>query len=79
MINRSISSVLAACFFGLAISVSIASAADELVAAGAKVEQLAGGFAFTEGPARDAQGNVYFTDIPSGRIHKWSLRWVQTA
>ena len=70
MITRSLSSVLGACLFGLAISASTASAADELVAAGAKVGQLAGGFAFTEGPARDAQGNVYFTDIPNGRIHK---------
>lgn len=28
------------------------------------------GFKFTEGPAADAQGNVYFTDIPNNRIHK---------
>ena len=44
-----------------------------VVADGAKVEKLAGGFAFTEGPAADAQGNVFFTDIPNNRIHKWSL------
>ena len=44
-----------------------------VVANGAKVEKLAGGFAFTEGPAADAQGNVYFSDIPNNRIHKWSL------
>jgi gluconolactonase len=50
-----------------------ATAAEELVAPGAKVEQLAGGFAFTEGPACDAEGNVYFSDIPNNRIHKWSL------
>jgi gluconolactonase len=52
---------------------SIGLAADELTAPGAKVEQLADGFAFTEGPACDAQGNIYFTDIPNARIHKWSL------
>ena len=28
------------------------------------------GFQFTEGPAADAQGNVYFTDIPANRILK---------
>lgn len=28
------------------------------------------GFKFTEGPAADGSGNVYFTDIPSNRIHK---------
>lgn len=44
-----------------------------MVAEGAKVEKLAGGFAFTEGPAADAQGNVFFSDIPNNRIHKWSL------
>lgn len=35
--------------------------------------QLADGFKFTEGPAADRQGNIYFTDIPNSRIHKWSL------
>jgi gluconolactonase len=44
-----------------------------LVAPGAKVEKLAGGFKFTEGPAADAQGNIFFTDISNNRIHKWSL------
>ncbi len=38
-----------------------------------KVEELAGGFRFTEGPAADAEGNIFFTDIPNNRIHKWSL------
>lgn len=28
------------------------------------------GFDFTEGPASDSAGNVYFTDIPNERIHK---------
>ncbi len=44
-----------------------------VVAPGAKVKKLVGGFRFTEGPAADAKGNVYFTDIPNNRIHKWSL------
>jgi len=38
----------------------------------AKVEKLAGDFAFTEGPAADANGNVYFTDQPNDRICRWS-------
>ncbi|MDA1013598.1 MAG: SMP-30/gluconolactonase/LRE family protein [Planctomycetota bacterium] len=50
-----------------------AVSADDLAAPQAKVEKLAGGFKFTEGPAVDAKGNVYFTDIPNERIHKWSL------
>ena len=40
--------------------------------AGAKLTVLAGGFEFTEGPAADAQGNVFFTDQPNDRIMKWS-------
>lgn len=39
----------------------------------AKVEKLADGFTFTEGPASDKAGNVYFTDQPSDRILKWSV------
>ena len=44
-----------------------------VVASGANIKKLAGGFRFTEGPAADLQGNIYFTDIPNNRIHKWSL------
>lgn len=43
-----------------------------IVAPGAKLEKLAGGFVFTEGPACDAKGDVYFTDQPNDRIMKWS-------
>ncbi len=42
-----------------------------IIAPGAKVEKLAGGFSFTEGPACDEQGNVYFTDQPNNKIYKW--------
>ncbi|MBI5759178.1 MAG: SMP-30/gluconolactonase/LRE family protein [Planctomycetales bacterium] len=34
---------------------------------------VAEGFKFTEGPAVDADGRVYFTDIPNNRIHKTEL------
>jgi gluconolactonase len=43
-----------------------------VVAPDAKAEKLAGDFRFTEGPIADSQGNIYFTDIPNNRIHKWS-------
>ena len=46
--------------------------AQSLVAEGAKVEKLAGDFKFTEGPVSDAFGNIFFSDIPNNRIHKWS-------
>jgi len=44
-----------------------------IIASGAKVEKLAGGFKFTEGPAVDGDGNVFFTDQPNNRIYKWSV------
>jgi gluconolactonase len=44
------------------------------VAKGAKLEKLASGFKFTEGPAVDADGNVYFTDQPNDRILMWSTQ-----
>ena len=42
-----------------------------IAAPGAKLEKLAGGFSFTEGPTADVEGNVYFTDQPNDRIHRW--------
>lgn len=38
-----------------------------------KAVKLHGGFDFTEGPAADAKGNVYFTDIPKEKILKVDL------
>ncbi len=43
----------------------------DLVADGAEPLKLAGGFKFTEGPAAAPDGNLYFSDIPNNRIHKW--------
>ncbi|MBY0456900.1 MAG: SMP-30/gluconolactonase/LRE family protein [Gemmataceae bacterium] len=57
---------------GFLTSAKKADGGDSPVADGAKLEKLAGGFKFTEGPAPDAEGNVYFTDQPNDRIHKWS-------
>jgi gluconolactonase len=42
-----------------------------VIAPGAHLVKLAGTFTFTEGPAVDAVGNVYFTDQPNDRILKW--------
>ena len=71
--RRAFRSIAALLFSLICFSASPATSAQELVAPGAKVEPLARGFVFTEGPACDAKGNVYFTDIPNARIHKWSV------
>jgi gluconolactonase len=44
-----------------------------IVAEGARLEKLAGDFKFTEGPAVDTGGNVFFTDQPNDRILEWSV------
>ncbi len=43
-----------------------------LIADGAKVEVLSEGYSFTEGPATDREGNVFFTDQPNDRIVKYN-------
>jgi gluconolactonase len=45
----------------------------DIVAEGAEVEKISGEFKFTEGPASDSKGNVYFTDQPNDRIMMWSI------
>ncbi|QDV27469.1 SMP-30/gluconolactonase/LRE family protein [Aureliella helgolandensis] len=57
----------------LAVSLLPTEAADSLVADGATLERVADGYKFTEGPAVDREGNVFFTDQPNDRILKWSL------
>jgi len=53
-----------------------AEEAHSVLAPGAVVEKLAGGFLFTEGATCDPQGNVFFVDQPNNRIHKWSVEGV---
>ena len=47
------------------------SSQKQLIKAGSTPQLLADYFSFTEGPAADAAGNVYFTDQPNNRIYKW--------
>src|SRR5712691_7676051 len=54
-------------------SVQVLAAGSGIIAPGATLQRLAGDFAFTEGPACDEQGNVFFTDQPNDRILKWSI------
>ncbi|MCI0639828.1 MAG: SMP-30/gluconolactonase/LRE family protein [Gemmataceae bacterium] len=41
-----------------------------------KINKLHTGFKFTEGPAADSEGNVYFSDIPNQKIHKVDAKGV---
>jgi len=53
--------------------IAITPASQSIIAPGAKVKKLADGFSFTEGPAVDAEGNVFFTDQPNNKILEWSI------
>lgn len=59
--------------FLLVLSVSLSSSAqsESIIATGAELLMVANGYAFTEGPAADREGNVYFTDQPNNSILKW--------
>ena len=54
------------------LSSMISSAHTGPIADGAKVEVLSEGYIFTEGPAVDRDGNVFFTDQPNDRIVKFN-------
>jgi gluconolactonase len=44
---------------------------EEILARGAKVEKVLGGFQFTEGPVFSRLGFLLFSDIPANRIYKY--------
>ncbi|PWG80357.1 SMP-30/gluconolactonase/LRE family protein [Pararcticibacter amylolyticus] len=43
------------------------------VANGAELELISNSFSFTEGPASDKDGNVFFTDQPNNKIWKYDI------
>ncbi|NND05228.1 MAG: SMP-30/gluconolactonase/LRE family protein [Saprospiraceae bacterium] len=58
---------------GLAQSAAITQNwSSKLVAPAATIQCLDTSYSFTEGPAVDPYGNVYFTDQPNNRILKWT-------
>ena len=59
---------------GISLVSSILHAADSgLFPSGAKLEKVSGEFEFTEGPAVDSKGNLFFTDQPNDRIMKFGV------
>ena len=44
---------------------------DDIIAPGTQPEVLGEGYGFTEGPAADRLGNVYFSDGKNDSIHRW--------
>ncbi|MBL7743568.1 MAG: SMP-30/gluconolactonase/LRE family protein [Chitinophagaceae bacterium] len=46
-------------------------------AAHGRLDTLGRGYSFTEGPAVDKHGNIFFTDQPNDKIYKWSANSAQ--
>src|SRR5262249_32982812 len=46
-------------------------ALDALVAPDAKIEKLADGFTWAEGPVWTKEGALLFSDVPNNVIHRW--------
>ncbi|WP_082326374.1 SMP-30/gluconolactonase/LRE family protein [Sunxiuqinia dokdonensis] len=59
------------CCLAVGVSAQKADALSKLIKPNAEVEKIASGFAFTEGPAPDQKGQVYFTDQPNNKIYIW--------
>ncbi len=67
--------ILAGAALALAVTAALPAADDKPqpipgVGPAGEIVKLHTGFTFTEGPAADREGNVYFTDIPKETIHK---------
>jgi gluconolactonase len=65
---NSVHLVLVGC---LLFASAVCMAQTSVIAPGAKPEKISSDYIFTEGPAADKEGNVYFTDQPNDRIVKW--------
>jgi gluconolactonase len=70
-IRRTLSTTFAAVTIAV-LATSATAAPSDIIAPKATLQQAATGFNFTEGPAMDSTGNVYFTDQPNDRILKWT-------
>ena len=46
---------------------------DDILSPGTEPEVLGAGYGFTEGPAADGEGNVYFSDGKHDSIHYWRV------
>ena len=58
----------------IVLATGLTAGADGVIAHGARLEKLAGGFLFTEGPTCDKKGNLFFVDQPNDRIMEWSTK-----
>ncbi len=70
--QKSLPLILAVCL-AMACASAQTSAPTGIIAPGAEVEMVQSGYVFLEGPAADAEGNLFFSDPQSSKDYKLSL------
>ena len=70
--------LLLAVHWNIAVAQQEKAAVGNVIAKDAVLTKLSSEFKFTEGPAVDPEGNVFFTDQPNDRIMKWSTDGAMT-
>ncbi len=70
-VRRPLAATLLLAFTVVSAGICQAEEWEQILPDGAKVEKLADGFTFTEGPAWHPNGFLVFTDIPNDRIVKY--------
>jgi len=76
-INKAVFSLMLSIILSIFISVTIGVCAGKnssMVAPGSTIKEVQSGFNGTEGPATDADGNVWFTEVFGQKIDKWSWK-----
>ncbi len=66
--KNAINFILLSFFFSLTLN---AQDVNSIIQQGAKIENIASGYSFTEGPAVNKNGQIYFTDQPNNKIFIW--------
>lgn len=66
-------SSLVVMFLMLLFSASLRAQNSSIIARGAGLKLISSQFSFTEGPACDKKGNVFFTDQPNNKIWEYSV------